>query len=417
MSARYERVHAQEDDYDYDDHDDHDDDRTPRHDNSLFSPNPTIPNSPPPSFRSRTSSQAPTITSGGRRHGTASIHTTHSVVDPALVDAFGDDNDDNSDDDDGADADDRQRLMRSRDALRPMRAPAWMTRSGAAATETEESDSNAAPTPSTSTPSPAPAPTRRPAPASGTTPTPTTGRVYGGGIQSDGVFSNLTARPEPGEEKDELPPSKTYEQAAADAAPPYWETTILAPHLGGPDDVYVDGMPVGSVFSFAWNGMISMSFQIVGFLLTYLLHSTHAAKNGSRAGLGITLIQYGFYVKGSGDSGGGGSGMDAAGAAAAKSSDGYAAPPDPNAHNFDPSTVGTGDVSGGGSGGIGASLSDIASSEWAAYALMIVGWLILIKSVSDFMRARRHEQLVLQSPDRGLGVAVIAEGENPERVV
>ena len=36
---------------------------------------------------------------------------------------------------------------------------------------------------------------------------PTTGRVYGGGIQSDGVFSNLTAKPErAGEEKEELPP-------------------------------------------------------------------------------------------------------------------------------------------------------------------------------------------------------------------
>lgn len=176
-------------------------------------------------------------------------------------------------------------------------------------------------------------------------------------------------------------------------------------------------MPVGSVFSFIWNGMISMSFQVVGFLLTYLLHSTHAAKNGSRAGLGITLIQYGFYLKGSGDTSG--NGMAAAGAAAAKSSDGFAAPPDPNAHNFDPSTVGTGNGGdpSGGDGGIGSSLSEIASSEWAAYALMIVGWLILIKSVSDFLRARRHEQLVLQSPDRGLGVAVIAEGENPEHVV
>lgn len=32
-------------------------------------------------------------------------------------------------------------------------------------------------------------------------------------------------------------------------------------------------------------------------MLTYLLHTTHAAKNGSRAGLGITLIQYGLYLR------------------------------------------------------------------------------------------------------------------------
>ena len=35
----------------------------------------------------------------------------------------------------------------------------------------------------------------------------------------------------------------------------------------------------------------------IGFLLTYLLHTTHAARHGSRAGLGITFIQYGFYLR------------------------------------------------------------------------------------------------------------------------
>lgn len=167
-------------------------------------------------------------------------------------------------------------------------------------------------------------------------------------------------------------------------------------------------MPVGSVFSFVWNGMISMSFQLVGFLLTYLLHSTHAAKNGSRAGLGITLIQYGFYMKGtSGGAGAPGDGMPGG--------DGYAAPQDPNSHDFDPNTVQGG--SGGSDGGGGSSFSDVASSEWVAYILMIVGWFILIRSVSDYLRARRHEQLVLQSPDRGLGIPIIAEGESVETVV
>ncbi|CAK7270422.1 hypothetical protein SEPCBS119000_004083 [Sporothrix epigloea] len=396
MSARYERVNA---------HDDNDDDDRHSIDNSNADgpilPNVATPDSPPPSFRSRASSRSP---EGGRNR-------RHGPVDPALADAFGTDGDMDNDESDDNNDDDRQRLMRSRDALRPMRAPAWMT----TPTSETSSDTSSQQTPSTSTATPPP--TRRPAsgPPSAAAPS-RTGRVYGGGIQSDGVFSNITARPEPGEEKDELPP--TYEQAAADAAPPYWETTILAPGLGGSGEVYVDGMPVGSVFSFVWNGMISMSFQVVGFLLTYLLHSTHAAKNGSRAGLGITLIQYGFYLKGSDDA----DGMAAAGTAATagKSSNGFAAPPDPNAHNFDPSTVATGSGGAGdssGDGGLGSSLTSIANSEWVAYLLMIVGWLILIKSVSDFLRARRHEQLVLQSPDRGLGVAVVAEGENPENVV
>lgn len=220
MSARYERVNARDDDDHGDDHNDNNDNgNNTTESDSLFSPNPIIPNSPPPSFRSRTSSQSPhggnASTSSGRRHGTASIHTTKSVVDPTLADAFDTDGDNDSEDSDDEDADDRQRLMRSRDALRPMRAPAWMTTPAAApnaAADSSDTGSNqetpASTSSQTSTPSPAPAaPTRRPAAAPASSgATPTTGRVYGGGIQSDGVFSNLTARPEPGEEKDELPP-------------------------------------------------------------------------------------------------------------------------------------------------------------------------------------------------------------------
>lgn len=60
--------------------------------------------------------------------------------------------------------------------------------------------------------------------------------------------------------------------------------------------VLVEGLPVGNIFSFLWNLMgkayciyqqticmlmillVSASFQLVGFMLTYLLHTTHAAK-------------------------------------------------------------------------------------------------------------------------------------------
>lgn len=212
---------------------------------------------------------------------------------------------------------------------------------------------------------------------------------------------------------------QSYEQAAADATPPYWETTILAPGVG-PDEVFIDGLPVGSVFSFVWNGMISMSFQLVGFLLTYLLHTTHAAKNGSKAGLGITLVQYGFYMKGSRPGAGeGGSSGD---------SPYNGQPPDPNSHDFDPSTMAgsnaavavaaMADASNGNSSPSSrAALSGITTGDWLAYLLMIVGWFILIRAVSNFLKARRHEQLVLQSPDRGLNVPIVATGEQAETVV
>ena len=100
----------------------------------------------------------------------------------------------------------------------------------------------------------------------------------------------------PEEVQKEVPPS--YAQAQADAVPPYWETTIHAPSAANtPGDVIIDSLPTGSLFSFLWNMLVSISFQFVGFLLTYLLHTTHAAKLGSRAGLGITLIQYGFAMR------------------------------------------------------------------------------------------------------------------------
>jgi hypothetical protein len=160
------------------------------------------------------------------------------------------------------------------------------------------------------------------------------------------------------------------------------------------DEVYVDGLPVGSLFSFVWNGMISMSFQLVGFLLTYLLHTTHAAKNGSRAGLGLTLVQYGFYMRGAPQERGNPGQFNGD------------SPPDPNSHDFDP-----GNVDGNGKD---AGTGELSGVDWISYVLMIVGWFILIRSVSDFFRARKQEQLILSSPSRGLPVPVVAVGEGEQ---
>ncbi|KAF1977184.1 hypothetical protein BU23DRAFT_551109 [Bimuria novae-zelandiae CBS 107.79] len=355
---RYERVAAHDDD-----------DHTVDTPSSPQAPYP-IPASPPPSFHSRASSP----TAASRR--LLSDDPLANDADGTLADTF-----DAASDEDDDESDDRQRLMRGTpeetpdaddDTLRP-------TRPGRQRSVTQLPVFN--------------------------TVAPTGGRIYGGG-QNDGVFANLSAKPTRGEEVEEKPP--TYEQAAADATPPYWETTILAPGTFG-DEVFVEGLPVGSVFSFVWNAMISMSFQLVGFLLTYLLHTTHAAKNGSRAGLGITLVQYGFTMKSASSLS---PGNDVPGAGQAGFDSGV--PADPNAHDFDPAQIGR---SGGDAGGVEEVGKGISGGDWLAYGLMIVGWFILIKSVSDFVRARRHEQLVLQSPDRGLGVAVVAEGESPERSV
>jgi hypothetical protein len=326
-----------------------------------------IPSSPPPSFRSRASSpifrQDPLRTDADRE----------------LHDTFDSPSDDDASDDGNDESDDRQRLMHGR-------------------SPTDEFASTHQQQIVGSIPQ---APPRLVERRVTQLPVFNAGRTYGSGGQNDGVFANLSAKPSRGDDVDEKPP--TYEQAAADATPPYWETTILAPGMVS-DEVYVDGLPVGSIFSFIWNAMISMSFQIVGFLLTYLLHTTHAAKNGSCAGLGITLVQFGFSMKSSGMSGqpNGGAGGDFNGS-----------PSDPNSHNFDPT------VSDNGAAQQAAEAvpSGISTSDWFAYILMIAGWFILIRSISDFLKARRHEQLVLQSPERGLSTPIVAEGEAPETAV
>lgn len=92
-------------------------------------------------------------------------------------------------------------------------------------------------------------------------------------------------------------PLQSYLEAQADAVPPYWETTIHAPGLDPGSDMIIDDLPTGSFLIFCLNVFISFFFQFVGFLLTYLLHTSHAARFGSRAGLGLTLIQYGFYSR------------------------------------------------------------------------------------------------------------------------
>ena len=337
-----------------------------------------IPDSPPPSFRSRASSLSSSRWNVPR-------NATNTSVDRTLEDTFdaGDSDNENNDDD-------RQRLMRNIGSH---------ARAAEVPSETQRTDSGQQ---------------RIVSPPRRNTPFTTFSS------SNDGVFANLNAKPERGEKLEELPPVsipnsssfslahyyQSYEQAAADATPPYWETTILAPGMVS-DEVYIDGLPVGSFFSFAWNAMISMAFQLVGFLLTYLLHTTHAARNGSRAGLGVTLINYGFTMKklssrkqGTPDAP-------------------YGEPSNPNSHDFDPAAMSNAAAVAAASnpGASSQPSTNFLAGDWISYMLMIVGWIILIKAVSDFVKARRHEQLILQSPERGLSVPIVAENESAERVV
>ena len=142
-----------------------------------------------------------------------------------------------------------------------------------------------------------------------------------------------------------------------------------------PGEVLIENLASGTVFSFLWNMLVSISFQFVGFLLTYLLHTSHAAKLGARAGLGLTLVQYGFALK---------TGRDEVGGTTttwtSTSSDGVTEPvpsfataaeadswfsSHPNATIE--STV-TGDASSD-----GALMSTDITTEWLAFLLMTIG--------------------------------------------
>ncbi|SCV01335.1 LAME_0G15566g1_1 [Lachancea meyersii CBS 8951] len=117
------------------------------------------------------------------------------------------------------------------------------------------------------------------------------------GANADGVFSNLTAKPDNNrnteQQESDKPPN--YDEAALDMAPSYFgvDDDNFAMYC---NEICFEGLPVGNVVNLLWNIIVSVSFQFVGFLLTYILHTSHAAKQGSRFGLGLTFLSYGYSM-------------------------------------------------------------------------------------------------------------------------
>ena len=221
------------------------------------------------------------------------------------------------------------------------------------------------------------------------------GRFIGQG--TDGVFRNLMAKPDTEElrQQQELnPPS--YEEAAADASPEYWELTMISPMYE--DEVFVQGLPVGNIANFVWNALVSVAFQFVGFILCYLLHTSHAAKQGSRAGLGINLIMYGWNLVpqnfGHPD----------------KLPKKYQ-PENPNDFDINKSTKISGKVDGYNSGifiqNSNADTKDSNGGDWlggsgsapyVAYGLIAFGLFIILKSLVDYYRVKQLERAILNPP-------------------
>ncbi|KAI0635791.1 hypothetical protein C8Q77DRAFT_1071740 [Trametes polyzona] len=247
-------------------------------------------------------------------------------------------------------------------------------------------------------------------------------RVVGGGTENDGVFANVSAKPSkpirvtdldgnvhlvPEEVQKETPPS--YAEAQADAVPPYWETTVHAPAAALDPNAYmiVDELPSGSVLSFLVTAFVSFFFQFAGFVLTYLLHTTHAAKFGSRAGLGLTLIQFGVIQYGGslgGRGGGSGAMMDETAA------EGQRMTMEDILAQFNQTQItealaaAVNGTRGGLSGYSGFNATDpdqvlelqfaVTSRDWIALILMTLGWFLLLSSCVGFYRVKRWETAI-----------------------
>lgn len=152
-----------------------------------------------------------------------------------------------------------------------------------------------------------------------------------------------------------------------------------------------------------------MSFQFVGFLLTYLLHTTHAAKFGSRAGLGVTLIQYGFYLR-----------QQVGYTDLSQSEENIFGWAPPERQDAKP-TFATAEDAARYYAALGISSPDMmnstmmgnatseplgatpelanatAANEWLSFFLMTVGWFVLITAVLGFWRVKRWERGVRQA--------------------
>lgn len=212
------------------------------------------------------------------------------------------------------------------------------------------------------------------------------GRFVGQG--TDGVFHNLMAKPdrETNRVDETNPPS--YEEAAADATPEYWESTVVSPLYE--DEVFVEGLPVGNVANLVWNVLVSSAFQFVGFVLCYLLHTSHAAKQGSRAGLGVTFVYYGY-------------GMIPSNFGSAQKVPERYEPNNPNQIDIDKSaSVNEGKLDNYNSGMFQQHTegTDMEANQtpYFAYGIIAFGIFIIVKAFIDYYRVKQMERVILSPP-------------------
>ena len=156
--------------------------------------------------------------------------------------------------------------------------------------------------------------------------------------------------------------------------------------------------------------------------MTYLLHTTHAARNGSRAGLGITMIQWALFMRsraaqlqselaageipgipanstiygvGRGEGGWSLFGTDDDGTVELPSGD--TADSLLGALLNSTTTTESGNAIAISPSMAQAMRMSSAANEWLAYALMLAGWLLVLSSVFAYLRAVRWAAAIRRS--------------------
>ncbi|KAI8893794.1 hypothetical protein BC833DRAFT_568898 [Globomyces pollinis-pini] len=119
--------------------------------------------------------------------------------------------------------------------------------------------------------------------------------------EQEGVFSNMSVKPtkEFALDDGELP---CYDELSEwSECPNYFEEC-----MDEDGNLLIEGLAIGSYFSFFTSGIISIVFGLIGFFTTILIGNDHASvlgkvlkyiMIGSQTGLGITIIRFGWLIK------------------------------------------------------------------------------------------------------------------------
>ncbi|KAI9331085.1 hypothetical protein BDR26DRAFT_870693 [Obelidium mucronatum] len=188
---------------------------------------------------------------------------------------------------------------------------------------------------------------------------------------TDGVFANLGVVNTSAELSEEHRPPPTYRDVFADnvaiaesddrgALPHYLDNAVNVVAEDG--EVLIDGLPVGDFFSFMANLFVSITFDFMGYMMTTMLATTYAARCGSRSGLGLTFIRYGFLVL-------------------EKDQEVEEA-----TYKYDPDnyeqTVAIG-----------------KQNDFIAYLMVAFGFFLMLRANADFIRAKRLQAVMIQAAD------------------